>query len=95
MWSTVIPCFAARMGWIVGTCEVAKRPARFVWAPVAAAQVKHSKPSPLKSVGPPKPRQRPTGTSASKSISSLIAASEDVLGQSAFSVPSIVEIAQP
>ena len=72
-----------------------RRGPRFVWAPVAAAQVKHSKPSPLKSVGPPKPRQRPTGTSASNSISSLIAASEDVLGQSAFSVPSIVEIAQP
>src|SRR4030081_479462 len=60
-----------------------------------AAQEKHSKPGPLKLVLPPKPCQRPIGTSASNSISSEILASVSVLGQSMRSTPSMVEIAQP
>ena len=60
-----------------------------------AAQVNDSKPAPLKLVTPPKPFQRPTGTSASNSISSAMVASASVLGQSALSTPSILEIAQP
>ena len=60
-----------------------------------AAQEKHSKPGPLKLVWPPKPCQRPIGTSASNSISSEIFASVRVLGQSMRSTPSMVEIAQP
>ena len=55
-----------------------------------------SRPSTICSfVTPPKPFQRPTGTRASNSISSDMRASAIVLGQSAFSVPSMVLIAQP
>ena len=80
---------------MVGTCEVANTPEYFVEAPMPAAQVNDSKPAPLKLVTPPKPFQRPTGTSASNSISSAMVASASVLGQSALSTPSILEIAQP
>src|SRR5215208_3247988 len=66
---------------MVGTCEVAKMPEYFVDAPMPAAHEKHSKPGPLKLVTPPKPRQRPIGTSASNSISSEMRASSSVLGQ--------------
>src|SRR6476646_8318124 len=95
MWSMVVACLAAMTGCIVGTCDVEKIPEFFVEAPTPAAHVKHSKPCPLKFVGPPNPFQRPTGTSASISISSPMRASAMVLGQSAFSVPSIFEMAQP
>jgi hypothetical protein len=44
---------------------------------------------------PPKPRQRPTGTSASNSISSASLASASVAGQLIRSVPSMVVIAAP
>ena len=54
-----------------------------------------SKPGPLKLVTPPKPFQRPTGTSASNSISSASFASVSVFGQLISSTPSMVEIAQP
>jgi hypothetical protein len=80
---------------MVGTCEVANTPECLVEAPIPAAHVNDSKPAPLKLVTPPKPFQRPTGTSASNSISSPMRASASVLGQSALSTPSIVEIAQP
>jgi hypothetical protein len=60
-----------------------------------AAQEKHSKPAPLKLVAPPKPFQRPTGTTASNSIASAIWASLTVLGQLISSVPGIVLIAHP
>jgi hypothetical protein len=60
-----------------------------------AAQVNDSKPAPLKLVTPPNPFQRPTGTSTSNPISSPMRASSSVLGQSASSTPSTVEIAQP
>src|SRR5215813_5198616 len=82
-------------GWMVGTCEVAKMPEYFVDAPMPAAQEKHSKPGPLKLVLPPKPRQRPIGTSASNSISSEILASSSVLGQLISNTRSMVEMAQP
>ncbi len=62
---------------------------------MAAAQEKHSKPGPLKLVTPPKPCQRPIGTSASKSISSEVLASSSVFGQLISSTPSMVEMAQP
>src|SRR5262249_36570915 len=67
----------------------------WVDAPMPAAQEKHSKPAPLKLVTPPKPRQRPTGTSASSSISSASLASASVAGQLIRSVPSIVVMAAP
>src|SRR5690606_17454179 len=67
----------------------------FVEAATAEAQEKLSKPSPLKLVSPPKPFQRPTGTSASNPISSPSCASRNVEGQFASSTPSIFEIAQP
>src|SRR5262245_63546318 len=92
MWSMVVACLAAIIGWMVGTCEVAKMPEYFVDAPMPAAQEKHSKPGPLKLVTPPKPRQRPIGTSASNSISSEIFASVSVLGQLISSTRSMVEI---
>jgi hypothetical protein len=38
-WSIVVACFAATMGWMVGTCEVEKTAMRSVTAPSAAAQV--------------------------------------------------------
>jgi hypothetical protein len=60
-----------------------------------AAQEKHSKPAPLKLVTPPNPRQRPTGTNASNSISSASLASASVAGQLIRSVPSMVVIAAP
>src|SRR5947207_11877845 len=82
-------------GWMVGTCEVANTPDFFVDAPMPAAQVNDSNPAPLKLVTPPKPFQRPTGTSASNSMASPICASASVLGHSALSTPSILEIAQP
>jgi len=50
---------------MVGTCEVANTPEYLVAEPIPAAQEKDSKPAPLKLVTPPKPFQRPTGTSAS------------------------------
>src|SRR6185312_13056856 len=62
---------------------------------MAAAQEKHSKPGPLKLVTPPKPCQRPIGTSASNSISSDVRASSSVFGQLISSTPSMVEMAQP
>src|SRR5262245_19924961 len=80
---------------MVGTCEVAKMPEYFVDAPMPAAHEKHSKPGPLKLVLPPKPRQRPIGTSASNSISSEILASSSVLGQLISNTRSMVEMAQP
>src|SRR5215472_353082 len=95
MWSMVVHCFAAMIGWIVGTWDVAKTQEVFVDAPIPAAQENDSKPGPLKLVTPPNPLQRPTGTTASNSISSASLASVSVLGQSAFSVPSIDVIAQP
>jgi hypothetical protein len=49
----------------------------------------------LKLVTPPKPFQRPTGTSASNSISSASLASVSVFGQLISQTPSMVEIAQP
>src|SRR3954471_14220684 len=94
-WSMVVACFAAITGWMVGTCDVAKMPEYLVDAPIAEAQEKHSKPGPLKLVGPPKPCQRPIGTSASNSISSEQRASSSVLGQLISSTPSMVEMAQP
>src|SRR5580692_10069699 len=62
---------------------------------MADAQEKHSKPGPLKFVTPPKPCQRPIGTSASNSIASEVLASSSVFGQLISSTPSIVEMAQP
>src|ERR1700689_3965568 len=62
---------------------------------MAEAQEKHSKPGPLKFVPPPKPCQRPIGTSASNSISSDVLASSSVLGQLISSTPSMVEMGQP
>src|SRR5580704_7855981 len=62
---------------------------------MAAAQEKHSKPGPLKLVTPPKPCQRPIGTSASNSMASEIFASSKVFGQLISSTPSMVEMAQP
>src|SRR5882757_9330212 len=91
----VVDCFAAITGCMVGTCEVAKIPECWVEAPTPAAQVNDSNPAPLKLVTPPKPFQRPTGTRASKPISSPMRASASVLGQSALSTPSILEMAQP
>src|SRR6185295_18347504 len=91
----VVDCFAAITGCMVGTCEVANTLGRLTEAPMPAAQVKHSKPALLKLVTPPNPFQRPTGTSASNPISSPICASASVEGQSALSVPSIEETAQP
>src|ERR1700690_1751232 len=88
-------CLAAKRGCTVGMCEVANTLEYDVASDSPAAQANTSKPAPLKLVSPPKPFQRPTGTSASKSIASDIAASADVLGQSAFNVPSILEMAQP
>src|SRR4029078_11945204 len=80
---------------MVGTCDVAKMPEYLVDAPIAEAQEKHSKPGPLKLVTPPKPCQRPIGTSASNSISSEQRASSSVFGQLISSTPSMVEMAQP
>ena len=60
-----------------------------------AAQVKVSKPGPCGSVKPPKPRQRATGTSASKSIWSASCASVTVFGQVMSSRPSRSDITQP
>ena len=80
---------------MVGTCDVANTPEYLVAPAIPAAHVKHSKPGPLKFVSPPKPFQRPTGTNASNSISSAMRPSSRVFGQLTFSVPSIVEIAQP
>src|SRR5271170_582841 len=79
----------------MGTCEVANTAGYLVEAPMPAAQEKHSKPAPLKLVTPPKPFQRPTGTSASNSISSAIWASRTVLGQLILSVSGIVLMAHP
>ena len=80
---------------MVGTCEVANTPEYLVAEPIPAAQEKDSKPAPLKLVTPPKPFQRPTGTSASNCIASASCASVSVLAQSASSTPSMLEIAQP
>src|SRR5260221_11414160 len=91
----VVHCFAAMIGWTVGTCEVAKTVEYFVDAPTPAAQEYASKPGPLKLVTPPNPLQRPTGTKASNSISSASLARVMVLGQSAFNVPSMLVISQP
>src|SRR5581483_611755 len=91
----VAACLAAMIGCTVGTCEVANTAGYFVSAPIAAAHVYGSKPAPLKLLTPPNPFQRPTGTSASNSISSASCASVSVLCQSALSTPSIVVIAQP
>ena len=66
-----------------------------VSALIAAAKVKHSKPSPLKLVAPPKPFQRPTGTMASNSISSAIRASVTALSHLACKMPSIDDMVQP
>ncbi len=95
MWSTVVACLAASTGWIVGTCEVANTEGVLVCAPMPAAKVKHSNPAPLKSVTPPKPFHRPTGTMASKSISSASRASSEVWAQSASSIPPMEEMVQP
>src|SRR3984957_1852080 len=95
MVSTVPACFAARQGWMVGTCDVANTLEYLVAPAMPAAQEKHSNPGPLKFVSPPKPFQRPTGTRASNSISSAMRPSSSVFGQLTLSVPSIVEIAQP
>src|SRR6202044_523035 len=75
----VAACLAAMTGCMVGTCDVANTPEYWVSALIAAAKVKHSKPSPLKLVAPPKPFQRPTGTMASNSISSAMRASARAL----------------
>src|SRR5260370_7759607 len=83
------------IGCTVGTCEVAKTAEYFVVAPIAAAQVYGSKPAPLKFVTPPKPFQRPTGTSASNSISSASRPNVSVICQSAFSTPSILGLPHP
>src|ERR1700733_4548072 len=91
----VVACFAAITGWMVGTCEVAKMPEYCVEAPTADPQEKHSKPGPLKFVTPPKPCQRPIGTSASNSIASDVLANSSVFGQLISSTPSMVEMAQP
>src|ERR1700683_3559662 len=91
----VVACFAAITGCMVGTWQVANTAGFLVDAPMAAAQVKHSKPSPLKLVLPPKPFQRPTGTMASNSISSASFASAAVLSQLTFSTPSIDDIVAP
>src|SRR5271170_6035335 len=79
----------------MGTCEVANTAGYLVTAPMPAAQEQHSKPAPSKLVAPPKPFQRPTGTSASNSIASAIWASLTVFGQVISSVPGIVLMAQP
>lgn len=91
----VVACLAAMTGWIVGTCDVAKMPGYRVEAPIADAHENDSNPCPLKLVTPPKPFQRPTGTSASNSISSPMRASASVSGQVASSTPSMLEMAQP
>src|SRR5580698_4339833 len=64
---------------MVGTCDVANTAGCLVSALTPAAQVKHSKPSPLKLVEPPKPFQRPTGTTASKPISSAMRSIADIV----------------
>src|SRR6202142_1789771 len=91
----VVACFAAITGCMVGTWQWANPGGLLVDAPIAAAQVKHSKPSPLKLVLPPKPFQRPTGTMASNSISSARRASAAVLSQLTFSTPSIDDMVAP
>src|SRR5271156_2821580 len=91
----VAACLAAMTGCMVGTCEVAKMPEYLVNALIAAAKVKHSKPSPLKLVEPPKPFHRPTGTMASNSISSASSASVWLLSHLACKMPSIDDMVQP
>src|ERR1700678_4717890 len=91
----VAACLAAITGCMVGTCEVANTPEYCVSALIAAAKVKHSNPSLLKLVAPPKPFQRPTGTMASNSISSAMRASATELPQSACRMPSIDDMVQP
>src|SRR3984885_9932153 len=91
----VAPCLAAITGCMVGTCEVANTAECLVSALTPAAQVKHSKPSPLKLVEPPNPFQRPTGTSASKPISSAMRAIAVVFAQVTCNVPSIDDIVAP
>jgi hypothetical protein len=61
MWSIVVHCFAAMMGWMVGTCEVANTLEYFVDAPIPAAQENASNPGPLKLVTPPNPSPSPHG----------------------------------
>src|SRR5215470_3039784 len=90
----VVACFAATIGWMVGTWEVANTAARSVAPPTPAAQVKVSKQAPLKLVVPPKPRQRATGTSASKPAASAKPVSVLTLGQVGRNTPSMVVIAQ-
>src|ERR1700728_3418007 len=91
----VVACFAAITGCMVGTWQVANTAGFLVEAPMAAAQVKHSKPSPLKLVLPPKPFQRPTGTTASSCISSAIIEIAAVLGQWACKTPSTDDMVAP
>src|ERR1700691_2295937 len=91
----VVACFAAITGCMVGTWQVANTAGFLVDAPMAAAQVKHSKPSPLKLVAPPKPFQRPTGTMASNSISSASRASVNELSHLACKTPSIDDMVAP
>src|SRR5215467_7043235 len=76
-------------------CEVANTPGVAVEAAMPAAQVKASKPRPCGLVVPPKPCQRATGTSASKSISSATLASPSVFGQVMSRRPSRSDITQP
>src|SRR5580698_10839710 len=80
---------------MVGTCDVANTAGCLVSALTPAAQVKHSKPSPLKLVEPPKPFQRPTGTTASNSISSAMRAIAAVFSHLTCNVPSIDDIVAP
>ena len=65
IWSIVVACFAAMIGWTVGTCDVENTAVCSVTAARPAAQVYVSNVEPLKFVGPPNPRQRATGTIAS------------------------------
>jgi hypothetical protein len=85
---------AATIGWMIGTCEVANTAARCVMPPTPAAQVKVSKQAPLKLVVPPNPRQRATGTSASKPAASPRPVSSLTLGQVGRNTPSMVVMAQ-
>src|SRR5579883_1232960 len=95
MWSMVVACFAAMIGWTVGTCDVENTAAFAVASDRPAAQVYVSKHVPLKLVGPPKPFQRATGTSASKPAWSASLAMARVFGQLVSRWPSAMVIAQP
>src|ERR1700682_6499336 len=95
MWSMVAISLAARTGYTVGMCTVAKIPMRSVSAARPAAQVSVSKLRWLKFVTPPKPRHRATGTIASIPAASAARAILTDSSHSILSVSAALVIAQP